>query len=322
MKDLKKAHIIVIILGILFLSITIFHENMWFDESYTVAIVRHSLSEIWVIGGNDVHPIFYYFILKIVSLVFGLNIIVYRLFSLLPLAILGTLGYTHIRKDFGEKCGLLFSFLILFLPEMTRYAGELRMYSWAMLFVSIMAIYAYRLYKNGRQDYSSAIGSKGTYNSALLSKKDNFTFNKNLVIFGIFSLLSAYTHYYGLMAAGIINLMLFIYLIKNFKNRKQDFIKFMIVAGIQVLIYIPWFLCFITQLNGVASGFWLGLKFPDSLIKLINLQFCDNLNQYVSLAFVILLYIYIGTLIYKEKKAKNEIKPAIIAVRDICSELY
>ena len=147
MRNLKNIHIIVIVLGILFLSITIFHENMWFDESYTFAIVNHSYTEIWEIGGNDVHPIFYYFILKTVSLIFGANILVFRLFSLLPLAILGILGFTHIRKDFGEKCGAIFSFLILFLPEMTRYAGEIRMYSWAMLFTTLTAIYAYRLYK-------------------------------------------------------------------------------------------------------------------------------------------------------------------------------
>ena len=96
----------------------------------------------------------------------------------------------------------------------------------------------------------------------------------------------------------------------------------MIASLIQILIYIPWLICFATQISGVASGFWVELKFPDTLIELINLQFCDNLNQYVALVFVAILYIYIVILIYKEKKAKNEIKPAILAIRNICSELY
>lgn len=122
------------------------------------------------------------------------------------------------------------------------------------------------------------------------------------------------------MASGIINLMLFFYLIKNRKNRKQDFIKFMVVAVIQVLIYMPWLMCFVTQLSGVAGGFWISLKFPDTLIEVLNLQYCDKLNKYVALVFAIVLYIYIGWIIYKEKKAKNEIKPAIIAVRNICTE--
>ena len=43
----KYIHIVVIILGIIFMSLSIFHTNMWFDESYTIGIVRHSFSEIW-----------------------------------------------------------------------------------------------------------------------------------------------------------------------------------------------------------------------------------------------------------------------------------
>ena len=43
----KYIHIAVIILGIIFMSLSIFHTNMWFDESYTIGIVRHSFSEIW-----------------------------------------------------------------------------------------------------------------------------------------------------------------------------------------------------------------------------------------------------------------------------------
>lgn len=286
---LKNIHIAIILIGVIFISLSIFHTNMWFDESYSVAIANHSFTEIWTIGGNDVHPIFYYWMLKILNLIFGSNILVYRIFSLIPIAILAILGYTHIRKDFGEKTGIIFSFLIIFLPEMARYAGEIRMYSWAMLFETLAAIYAYRLYK---KEFS----------------------NKNLAIFGIFSLLGAYTHYYGLMASGIINLMLFVYLIKNFKKQKSYFIKFIITAIIQLTLYVPWLICFATQLNNVSHGFWISLSFPDTLIDVLNVQFCSNLNKYFALAFACLLYIYIGSIIYREKKAKNEIKPGILAI--------
>ena len=57
----KLIHIAVIALGIIFMSLSIFHTNMWFDESYTIGIVRHSFSEIWSITSYDVHPPFYYF---------------------------------------------------------------------------------------------------------------------------------------------------------------------------------------------------------------------------------------------------------------------
>ena len=143
----KYIHIAVIILGIIFMSLSIFHTNMWFDESYTIGIVRHSFSEIWNITSYDVHPPFYYFCLHILNLIFGENIIVYRLFSAITIALTAILGYTHIRKDFGEKVGFWFSFLTLMLPVSAQYAGEIRMYSLGMLLGTIMCIYAYRIYK-------------------------------------------------------------------------------------------------------------------------------------------------------------------------------
>ena len=49
LKKIKKEnilHIALIILGTIFLLIPAFHNNIWFDESYSVAIVNHSFSEI------------------------------------------------------------------------------------------------------------------------------------------------------------------------------------------------------------------------------------------------------------------------------------
>ena len=198
--NLKYLHIAVIILGIIFISLTIFHTNMWFDESYSVGIARHSFTEIWKISSNDVHPIFYYYCLHILYLIFGSNVMVYRMFSAACIALLGIIGYTHIRKDFGEKTGLLFSFLTLFLPVSAQFAGEIRMYALGMLLGTIMAIYAYRIYQ-------SKITRAG------------------YIFFGLSSILVAYTHYYGLMIAGIINLLLLIYLIKNRKERLTMIVK-------------------------------------------------------------------------------------------------
>ena len=147
---------------------------MWFDESYSVAISNnHSFAEIWSIGGHDVHPVFYYWMLKIVSLIFGNKILCYRLLSVLSIALLGILGYTHIRKDFGEKVGAVFSLLVYTFPLNSVYAVEVRMYGWAMFFVMVMAIYAYRIFVNKK---------------VLIENKLEKTDIKNWIIFGIFSL--------------------------------------------------------------------------------------------------------------------------------------
>ena len=128
-SKIKYVHITIIILGIIFISIPIFHQNLWFDESYSVGIASTSFADIWNIGSNDVHPVLYYWILHIFYLLFGSNLYIYRIISMLPLAMLGIMGYTYVRKTFGEKVGFLFSFFVLFMPISSVYAGEIRMYT-------------------------------------------------------------------------------------------------------------------------------------------------------------------------------------------------
>ena len=181
--SLKILHIILILLGTIFMFSTVFHSNIWFDEAYSVGMANHNFVDIWNIGKNDVHPVLYYWMLRIVNILTNGSVLAYRLFSALPVVVLGLLGITHIKKDFGEKTGILFSFLTYFLPMMSVYANQIRMYSWALLIVSILAIYTYRIY----------IGQSN---------------KKNWIIFGISSLASLYIHYYGLMAAGLINVFL------------------------------------------------------------------------------------------------------------------
>lgn len=278
-------NIIIIILGAIFISLGAFHTNIWFDESYSVAISNHSFSEIWNIGGNDVHPVFYYMMLKIVSLIFGNNILVFRLFSIVPIVILSILGITHIRKDYGERTGIIFSFLTLFLPIIAAYSSEIRMYTWVMLFVTITAIYANRIYKNELSI-------------------------KNWVIFALFSLLSAYTHYYGLMFAGIINVILFIYLLKNRKGKNKDLKIFIIQAIVECLLYVPWLYYFIKQLTSVGGGYWIKLEFPDTLYNVLGIQYMGSLSNIFGFCFAICLYIYLGFVIYRCKKERISVKNA------------
>ena len=282
---LNQWHIAVIVIGIMFVSLGAFHSNLWFDESYSVGLARHTFGEIWSIGGHDVHPILYYWMLRIVYLITGGTIMAYRIFSVIPIAIMIILGYTHIRKDFGEKTGFIFSFLSAFLPEMAQYAIEIRMYSWAILAVTILAIYAYRL-----------------------TKEDN---TKNWIIFGLSSLASIYLHYYGLMAAGLINVFLLIYLIV--KRRKKGIIFIISFGILQGLAYLPWLVNFATQLSNVSSGYWIGFSFPKTPMELLSSQLAgyvktsDYTGLLVPTVLALELYAYMIYKTYKYAKAKEDL---------------
>ena len=102
------VNILLIVIGIIFVSLGAFHSNLWFDEAYSVGLARQTFGDIWAFGGHDVHPVLYYWLLHIINLIMGQSIMAYRIFSIIPIAIMIILGYTHIRKDFGEKTGFIF----------------------------------------------------------------------------------------------------------------------------------------------------------------------------------------------------------------------
>lgn len=284
---IKNAHILVIIIGILFNAIGIFHSNIWFDESYSVGMATHNWVDIWNIGGHDVHPVLYYWILSLINVITGGSIIAYRIFSLMCITILGILGYTHIRKDFGKKTGILFSFFAYFLPSVCVFANEIRMYAMAITLVTILAIYGYRIYKGD-------------------------TSWKNWIIFEITSLACIYTHYYGLMVAGLINVVMLFNFIKN--RRSQSVKRILIFGIIQAILYIPWLMYFVSQLKHITKGFWIGFEFPNTLMELLSYQYIGNLNYYLGFAVSIILYIYLGVKIHKLKKAKENIMPIKLSI--------
>jgi len=294
-KRQNKLHILIIVLGSIFILLSVFHSYFWFDEGYSIAISKHSFTDIWNIGAGDVHPVLYYFFLHIIYLIFGKNILIYRLFSCIPIIILGVLGYTHIRKDFGSKMGILFTLFNFILPVIVVYANQIRMYSWAYFMVSILTMYVYRTYKNG------------------LSKK-------NIIIIFITSICSMYLHYYGLMTTGILDLFLFIYFV--IKKDKKSSITLLIMGILLISCYIPWMLKLISQMEYVSEGYWIGFTFPKTLVELSSFMFLgDKVNDktfgffhYVVFVLVIELFIYIGIKLYQYKKNKIDIKPAILAI--------
>lgn len=177
------------------------------------------------------------------------------------------------------------------------------MYSWSFLFVTLTSIYAYRFYMCIKE---------GTQEGKL----------KNLIIFGIFSICSCFVHYYGLVTTALINLILLIYLIRVRKTDKKALINFLILAVIQVVLYIPWLIYFVGQLNHVKGGFWITLDLVSSPVEILSFQFRRQLDTVfsfdahtiISLVSAVCMYIYLGFRVYKSKKAGVSLKPAILSI--------
>jgi uncharacterized membrane protein len=127
---------IVIFGTVLFLLLTMFigaNQSVWFDEDYSVVLAKSSWCDLLSLTAVDVHPPFYYVLLKIWGSLFAFNDTMLRLFSAIMAsgAVFGALAIA--RKCFGRRAAVLAVPFMILTPFLMRYGFELRMYSLAAL---------------------------------------------------------------------------------------------------------------------------------------------------------------------------------------------
>lgn len=242
-KQLRTAHLLLLCIGGVFLLSCTLHQNLWFDETYSVALARTDFSGLIQYASADVHPLFYYILLKLWSVIAGTSILSLRLFSVVGAQALAVLGITHIRRDFGARTGFWYSFIIYALPAVVRYAGEIRMYTWLPFFATLTAIYAYRLYQTQKP--------------------------KDYILFVLMSLCTAYTHYFGLVFVCLVNALLFFSILLGRKKKRF----YLLAALLQLICYIPGFLILQQQLQSVKTGYWIEIQYPQVLFDTLAFFF-------------------------------------------------
>lgn len=278
-KDKQKYTIVLFslfILGSFYLLYHCFYTAFWYDEAYTINLVRHSFAHLWHVTANDVHPPLYYILLKLYTYIFGESVVALRIFSALPVIGCMLVGCTMIRKDFGDKIALLFLLTLILLPVTQYAASEIRMYSLGMFFVLCSAIYAFRSYQS-------------------FSKLD---FAKLTIV----SLCAGYTHYYALIGVFFIYVIFFVLLLLQKRDKVVPFIG---VGLIFVLGYLPWLINVPGQVDQVSDEYWINQSRLKDIVIYIYYPFSVELDLVATSvplkSFVVqlfLLSILIGLLVY------------------------
>ena len=290
-----KVGIVLFILSIIFfifvISVVLTKPALWYDELYSLSMSRLSFTDILAFTSGDVHPPLSYLLLKIpVSILTCLNIqfnigIIGKIISFIPFILLLVLSSTKIRNRFGTlTCGI-FSFCIITMPQLMNYISEIRMYGWALLFVTFSFLYAYEILKD----------------STL----------KNWIIFTIGVLASAYTHYFAAISVFCIYLMLIIYfLLKN----KEELKKLFLSAFASFLVYLPWLFVLNQQIHSMKGSYWINdinlnfaLGYVSFVVSPINTFIQGNETVPMGILGILLLFSII-LLVYKSFKKNNVLK--------------
>ncbi len=281
-----------------------FSIDIWYDELFTMEFVKRPVGEMLGLAARDVHPPLYYLIVRAFIVVFdALGILgdgamkiapeeLAKLVSILPFFVIMLYGVTVIRKRFGLLSAGIFSFAIVSMPQMPEYTTEIRMYSWALLFVTGMLLHSYLLFESFRS-----------------GNEKGWDIGNGLALW-LYASASAYTHYYGAMAAGIIYGMLFvvilIFFIKAMKSGGKESVSFkafgmlIICMNLTAIAYVLWLSVFLSQASAVKANYWIqpvGIRSLGSAVKYLFKGYFSN--EKIAVVVAVVFFITITALFIK-----------------------
>lgn len=232
----------IVALSIGLASINMAATDIWADEACTLATVENGLAGITYATAVDVHPPLYYYLIKFFYCLMGVNdaealrrIFFGRLFSLLPLIIVFLICIAIGITKRNERWALLYPFMVCQYFPVISCSCEIRMYSWAMLFVIIAGtVILYIEKRRGEdQEYSGGRAAWGILAGATLCV--------------------CYTHYFVVLPVMAMWIVMGVAHITD-----RYFMKKFLMAGAGVVIgYIPWGITFIQQFNRVHGQYWI-----------------------------------------------------------------
>ena len=220
-----KILFVLSIIGFIYMFITpIANILIHVDEYWTLSLINLPLIEGMKVAINDVHPPLYYlmlypilWILKMANV--GNMIYALKIVSIIPYFAILCLSYFKLKDEYNWLTAGLFAFAIVVMGDFFIQFLTLRMYSWGLLFLLLSFVY-YR---------------------EVLTKNDR----KSWMLLTLFTLLSAYTHYFLILTSGLIYILLLIHMIRNNLKVKQWIYSVISLA----ILYLPWLLVLLRQLN-------------------------------------------------------------------------
>lgn len=244
------------ILGYLLLGVSIimlgksiclcFSSDIWYDELFTVGMIEHSYGELIAFTARDVHPPLYYCIVKFAVELCKLvsaqanPVMVAKIVSVLPYFILLAYSVTFIRKRFGMFTGGLFLFCVIAMPQLSAYTVEVRMYSWALLFVTAAFLHAYGMVTAANQ-------AETAYACVHIRQI-------HAVAFIGYGLAAAYTQYFACVAVIMVYLYVFAVFLVEDRHRIREWL---ICVAVSAACYVPWLYALLAQITSVNENYWI-----------------------------------------------------------------
>ncbi len=249
---------------------TITKSSIWFDEAFGAYLIRFDFWEIARYTAADVHPPFYYWILKMWSMVFGASELALRSMSLVFMVIALIFAFLITKRLFGRHAAWISLLVMIVSPMILRYSQEMRMYALV-----------------------SAIAFAATYVLVIATASSK---RSHWAVYGILVGLGMLTHYFSLL----IWLSHWVWrasLVKEKRDNIKEFSRrfftrdWIIAHIIAVGIFLPWVPSLVSQISDVqTNGFWIPPVVPATITNyftnILFYQDQETLNPWATLVFL------------------------------------
>lgn len=266
--------------GLLYLSLC-FNHNVWTDEAFTMHLIKEDFKGILQGTMNDVHPPLYYIIAKAAALLFSTQenrLFVQKIVAIIPLLLtMGVGGNWLLRKKLGLLTAVVYIVTLGFIPCTMEYAVQVRMYTWALLFVTLCGLAAYDAYCYGRK--------------------------RDWIIFVISGVAAAYTHNFSFVAACIVCGFLFLAIVITNRGRLRSWC---ISILCMIILYAPWFFVLLKQIHNVNASYWIPEITMDTIGGYFRWAFGTKLQFSTSMLFSLFVIAGVFNIIAIIKKRERE----------------
>lgn len=291
-NESKKTWILlclILIVGAFLRFYGLTRQSLWLDEANGIRIAEKGFSEIINELKSDVSPPFHYFLLHLWMKVFGKGELSVRMFvAIFGFLLIPAIYYVG-SSLFNRKVGLISAFIASIGEFHVRYSQEVRMYSMLALLGLFSVYFLYR---------------------AMVTDK-----SLSWILYIISTILTIYTHNYGLFIAtsGVVFAVIYLFI------QKRIHWKFIISLGIIVIIYLPWLPVFITKQYGSSAIVgWIPYMRPYLIFEtfttycgLVFSVFSSRVNNLILLLGIVIFMFSFLLGIFSIKRYKNIFIPYI-----------
>lgn len=267
-----------------------FDNVVWGDEAYSqMAIINTNLYGVYErVYYWDSHPPLYYYYLKFIADVFGYTTPVYHIASLVPFIVGIILACTFIKKQFGTLSAIVFIIISSFSESCVEYNLEIRMYSLVFVFVLLSICFA----------------------TLIIKKESKISY---YVLMTLFSVLAAYTHYYGLALCGLV--VFFTGLFDYISARKSatariTIAKWIISTLMYIVLYIPWLFVLYKQTQSELNDSWMTEPAPFNQVLTFILgggRLKPILLPFIVIMTIVIIIVETKAISFKATEIKGEV---------------